>query len=94
MPAQSTGRPRIVTDDQLLATIRDLVEAGVGLCGHGAVRPPRIAQEVAIAEETVVKHCNRLVNEGRLDRTTGIDPDTMTIRRGYLPSEDDDDLLV
>lgn len=85
--ARPDGRPPRVPDDELIATIREHHQDGEGMAGVGALRPSTIAAHRPIASSTVAKHCRRLVREGRLERATGIDPDSGRPLYGFVPPE-------
>jgi len=82
------GRPQTLSDDELIAVVREAVADGETDLLEGGVTADRIADRVPLSPSTVEKHLRRLVDEDQLVRVRGADPVSYRPRESYLPAEE------
>jgi hypothetical protein len=77
------GRPKTVTDEDLLLAIRDAILDGETDPAAGGVHPEVLADRVALSPSTLKDRCRRLREEGRLEKVRGLNPATSSPRWSY-----------
>lgn len=88
-----TGKPFRITDEEIIAAVRECWDAGERDALEGGVPPRVVAKRAGMSPSTARSRLSELYQRGAVERCWGIDPENPRDqpRLGYAPVEAIDD---
>lgn len=76
-----------ITDEDVLATLRELYESGRRDDLGGGVHPYRVADALEAAPRDIYRRLAELERAGAVESVQGVSPDSREPRTSYVPAE-------